>query len=160
PLAAEPFTQGRYETDPEWHCVEAAPLHPLRVTHAVIESADVARLVDFYTTIGGLSIVASDAGVVYLGGSLEGYAHNLVIVPAATAGYGYASFEIADDAALDAAISALDARAVEITQTVDLPWKRSIFLRDPDGLVSEWTVRRAAPRDLAARGDVELLYAA
>jgi len=160
PLAAEPFTEGRYETDPQWHCVEAAPLHPLRVTHAVIQSADVARLVDFYTTIGGLEVVARDAGVVYLGGSLADYTHNLVIVPAAHAGYGYASFEIADEAALEAAIGALDARAAAGADVVDLPWKRSLFLRDPDGLMSEWTVRRTAPRDLAARGDIDLLYAA
>jgi catechol 2,3-dioxygenase len=159
PLEAEGFTEGRYERDPELRVVESAPLHPQRVTHAVIESADVARLVDFYTRIAGLRIVAEEAGAVYLGGSHEAYDYHLVIVPGDTSGYGHASFELADEPALDAACAALNTRGIPVDAVVELPWKRSIFLRDPDGLMSEWTVRRDAPRRLAERGAVPLLRA-
>jgi catechol 2,3-dioxygenase len=38
PLAAEPFTEGRYDENPQWDCVETAPLHPRRVTHAVLQT--------------------------------------------------------------------------------------------------------------------------
>lgn len=160
PLAAAPFTSGRYERNPELRTVASAPLHPQRVTHAVIESPDVRRLIDFYTTVAGLRIVAEDCEVIYLAGSHDGYAYNLVLVPAETAAYGHAAFEIANEQALDAALEALDGSSTTIAQTVELPWKRSLYLRDPDGLISEWYVRRDGVRDLAARGDVSLLRAA
>lgn len=159
PLTAEGFTEPRYETDPDWHVVEAAPLHPRRVTHAVLQSADTERLVDFYTGIGGLHVTARDAGVVYLAAAHPGYEHNLVIVPGAAPAYLHAAFELADDAAFEAALAALPAAGVSIEATVDLPWKRALFLRDPDGLASEWYLRRPGERNLAARGDVPLALA-
>lgn len=160
PLAAAPFTEGRYETNPEWHRVESAALHPLRVTHAVIQSPNVARLVDFYTTVGGLHLVSEEFGVAYLAGSLDNYPYNLVITPGDAPNYGYVSFELADEQALDRAIESLNKREIHIEHRVDLPWKRSIFLTDPDGLSSEWCVHRAAERTLAQRGEVDLLFAA
>ncbi|MFT4563562.1 MAG: catechol 2,3-dioxygenase [Gammaproteobacteria bacterium] len=158
PLSAEPFVEGRYERDPQLRTVDSAPLHPQRVTHAVIQSPNVDRLVDFYTRIAGLSVVARDCGVIYFSGSHTSYDYNLVLVPGASAAYGHAAFEIADESALDHAIEKLsDGRLFDV---VELPWKRSLFLRDPDGLTSEWYVRRQAPRDLGKRGDVALLLAA
>ncbi len=160
PLTAEPFTEGRYERNPELRIVEAAALHPQRVTHAVIRSSNVSRLVDFYTRVAGLRLVAEDCDVIYLAGSHDGYAYNLVIVPAAQAGYGHAAFEVANEEALDAAVQILSGSSAAVVETVDLPWKRSLFLRDPDGLISEWYVRRNGGRDLRARGEVSLLRAA
>lgn len=160
PLAQAPFAEGRYETQPTLRSVEHAALHPQRITHAVIISQNVDRLVQFYTEIAGLVVIAEDCDVVYLAGSHASYSHNLVLVPGAQGGYGHASFELADDAALEAAMANFRERNVEITDLVDLPWKRSLFLTDPDGLVSEWIVRRDSPRELNARGDVALLRAA
>ena len=96
----------------------------------------------------------------YLGGTHDAYPYNLVIVPGNRAAYGHAVFEVADESSLDRACAALDDAGVAIDEIVDLPWKRSIFLTDPDGLASEWTVRRDAPRALDARGAVSLLRAA
>lgn len=160
PLAAEPFTEGRYEQDPELRIVESAPLHPKRITHAVIQSPDAPRLIEFYTRIAGLNVVTEDSGVTYLTGSHDKYAHNLVIVPAQVAGYGHAAFEIASESALDDARKTLIGSRIAIEEEVDLPWKRSLFLRDPDGLSSEWYVRREGSLDLAARATVSLLRAA
>jgi catechol 2,3-dioxygenase len=47
PLSEEPFVEGRYERNPQLRTVDGSPLHPQRVTHAVIQSLDVDRLVDF-----------------------------------------------------------------------------------------------------------------
>ena len=159
PLAAQPFTKGRYEQDPELRIVDTALLHPQRVTHAVIQSPDVSRLIDFYTRIAGLNEVTEDSGVTYLTGSHDKYAYNLVLVPAEVAGYGHAAFEIADELALDDAREALTGSRITIEEEVDLPWKRSLFLSDPDGLSSEWYVRRDGSLDLNARDDVSLLRA-
>ena len=160
PLTADPFVEGRYERSPELHVVDTAPLTPQRVTHAVIQTPNVGRLVEFYTRIAGLRVTADECGVAYLGGSHDGYSHNLVLVPSAVASYGHAAFELADEDALQRAVATLEATGNVVSETVELPWKRSLFLRDPDGLSSEWYVRRNAPRDLAARGEMSLLLAA
>lgn len=160
PLGAEGFTEGRYESDPQLRTNPAAPLQPWRITHAVLETARIEEMTRFYTEVGGLQVVARDAGVVYLGASLGQYAHHLVLVPAAAASYHHASFELADEAVLEASIRGLRAQGNAIAREVDLPWKRSIFLRDPDGLYSEWYVKREAPRALASRDQVALADAA
>ena len=160
PLAEPPFSEGCYDKHPTLRIVDDAALHPQRVTHAVIGSPDVDRLIEFYTTIAGLVVVEQDCGVAYLAGSHGSYSHNLVIAPNDVAAYGHASFEVIDEAALDVAIDDLRRAKVDIADLVELPWKRSIFLADPDGLLSEWSVRRNSPRDLGSRGDVALLRAA
>jgi catechol 2,3-dioxygenase len=160
PLAAEPSTEARYDTAPTLRTVPSAPLHPRRVTHAVLQTADLPGLRDFYTRIGGLSVVDEDDGAIYLGGSHPDYPYNLVLVEGAAPAYGHVAFELADEGALDAATAALARSGAKVEQTVSLPWKRALFLRDPDGLLSEWYVRRTAPRRLATRGEVPRLRAA
>lgn len=159
PLAATPFTDGRYDEDPHWDVVESAPLHPKRVTHAVLETANLEGLKDFYTRIGGLHVISEEHGACYLGGSLPGYPCNLVLVAADAPRYHHASFELTDEPELEASLRRLRAAGVTVDGETDLPWKRSLFLRDPDGMLSEWTVRRAGHRNLAARGSLSLARA-
>ena len=59
PDEAEPFTDPRYDESPEIRTVDAAPVHPRRVTHAVLVSDDVERLATFYKTVGGLEEVGA-----------------------------------------------------------------------------------------------------
>ena len=159
PLEAEGFSEGRYDRNPKLRTVNNASLHPQRVTHAVIQTADIERLSEFYVGIAGLHIVEEDLGVRYFCGTHGEYAYNLVIIPADEPAYGHAAFELADEAALADAEQSLAASNCAPKFVVDLPWKRSLFLSDPDGLMSEWYVRRDAPRSLASRGDVPLLLA-
>ena len=67
-------------------------------------------------------------------------------------------FEMANDDELDAAIARLACRGTKPERVVDLPWKRSIFLTDPDGQYSEWYVRRDADPD-PLRAKVPLAWA-
>ena len=60
---------------------------------------------------------------------------------------------------LQEAIAKLKANGIAIDRMVDLPWKSAFFLRDPDGLLSEYYVRRGAKIELAERGDAPLEYA-
>lgn len=159
PLAQTPFTEGRYEENPELHVVESAPLHPQRVTHAVLQTADVPRLVDFYTQVAGLRVVAEIPGAVFLGGSHAAYRYNLVLVQDDSPAYHHVAFELSGENELEASIAKLAKAGAKIEGEADLPWKRSLFLRDPDGLLSEWYVRRAARHDIAARGDLPLAWA-
>lgn len=159
PLEADGFTEGRYDRNPELRTVEGAPVQPWRLTHATLQTADVPRLVDFYTRIGGLHVVAKENGVVYLGAELSEYPYSLVLVPHEKAAYHHASFQLKNEAALADAKSALTKSGIEIVCGTDLPWKRSIYLRDPDGMLSEWYVVCPGVRDLSQRGDVPLAVA-
>jgi catechol 2,3-dioxygenase len=160
PLTSEGFTVGRYDTNPVLRNHPTAPVHPWRITHAVLGTAQIDKMVDFYTSVAGLRIVSQEGGVVYLGATLAEYQHNLVLIPTGASSYHHASFQLKDDATLNQAIEGLKAVDVRIEQVVDLPWKRAITLRDPDGLLSEWYVQRDAPRRLSERGTVDMAHAA
>lgn len=159
PLAAEPFTDPRYEDAPELRIVGDAPVHPHRLTHAVLVSADVPRLAAFYSTIGGLHQVGDlDGRGVLLAGSHDGYRFNLAICAGEAPAYHHAAFELESEAALEEARQALAARGIQTEAEVERPWKRAFFLRDPDGLLSEYYVLRTGKFTFDQAGDVPLPF--
>lgn len=159
PASAEPFTEGRYDTEPTLRFVESAPVHPYRITHAVLQTAQLDAMADFYTRIGGLRVARQDADAVYLRPSLQDYEHALVLVRGDTPAYLHAGFQLRDEAELEAALQRLDEAGRSVVAQTDLPWKRSFFLKDVDGLHSEWYVPRSAPIDLSRRGGTPLAQA-
>lgn len=159
PLQAEGFTEGRYELDPVLEIVESAPIHPWRLTHATLQTPRIDEMVEFYTTIAGLRVVARDQGAVYLNTKLDSYQYTLVLVPSDQSGYHHASFQLKDLKALERARKGLAQAGVKIENEIDLPWKRSIFLRDPDNQLSEWYVSQPGKLDLSARGEILLTMA-
>lgn len=159
PLQAEGFTEGRYEVDPVLRTVEGASVRPWRLTHATLQTPDVARLVEFYTRVAGLHITGEDSGTVFLAANMNAYEYNLVLVPNDKAAYHHASFQLKDEKTLEEAKANLRRAGVKIVTETDLPWKKSIFLSDPDGMLSEWYVARSGKRDFAARGNVPLAFA-
>jgi catechol 2,3-dioxygenase len=152
PEEGTPFADGRYVLDPEIRTVAEAPVHPRRITHAVLVTADLARLRAFYTEVGGLSQVGAAAGgrVLYLCGSQQGYAHHLVLVAGSAPAYHHSSFELENEVAVDQAESRLTAQGIVPVKSLNTAWKRSFFLRDPDGLLTEYYAARTGPRDLSA----------
>ncbi len=159
PLTAEGFKESRYELNPVLSSHPTAPLKPWRITHAVLQTADMAAMKRFYTEVAGLKIVSEGSGAVYLGGSHDAYDHNLILIRGAKPAYLHASFQLDSEERLNAAIAALRDSRVSIERIIDLPWKRSIFLRDADKLATEWYVVRKAARNLARRGKVSLAHA-
>ncbi|HEY5210204.1 MAG TPA: VOC family protein [Stellaceae bacterium] len=157
PDVPAPATEGLYEDAPALRRVEGAALHPYRITHAVLVTVQPDALIDFYRRVAGLRIVAARDGVTYLGGSHAAYPYNLVILRGDAPAYHHAAFELAGDDELDAAIASLAARGIQPVRTVERPWKRSIFLADPDGQYSEWYVRRNAAPD-PVPGDLPLAW--
>jgi catechol 2,3-dioxygenase len=145
PEAAEPFAEPRYEENPEIRTVLEAPVHPRRVTHAVLLTSDLERLARFYREVSGLEEVHRSDGVVFLRGSLSNYPYHLVLCRKGKGDerrYHHVSFELESERALLEAEEALSHRRVEPEHVVDSELKRSFFLRDPDGLLSEYYVRR------------------
>jgi catechol 2,3-dioxygenase len=152
PDVEAPAVDGLYDDEPELRRVARAPLQPYRVTHAVLTTAKFDEMLDFHRRIGGLDLVSQGDDIAYLAGSHSAYPYNLVILRGEAAGYHHVAFEMAGDRQLDAAIAALAARGLAPERIVDLPWKRSIFMIDPDGQYSEWYVRRDAKPDAARSG--------
>ena len=145
PEVGEPFSDSRFDENPEIRVVEEAPIHPRRVTHAVLLTEDVDRLSRFHQTVGGLEEVHRDEGVSYLRGSLEKPPYHLVLCEKASGesrGYHHVSFELENESALERAEKALRSRGVEPERRVEGEGKRSFFVTDPDGLLSEYFVRR------------------
>jgi catechol 2,3-dioxygenase len=115
------------------------------VTHAVLVTADPERLVEFHTSVGGLEEVGRGEDVVYLRASLSGYPYHLAICTeqSGSSGYHHVSFELESVDAVESAEKALADRGISPELVVDNDTKRSFYLRDPDGLLSEYYVRRS-----------------
>jgi catechol 2,3-dioxygenase len=158
PDVAEPFTDGRYDPNPDIRVVDGAPVQPRRLTHVVFGTADVERMAAYYDKVGGLEPVwwAADRSAVCLRGALDNYRFHLALCHADKPGYHHTAFELADPALVEHAEAALRARGITIEKSVDHPSKRAIFVIDPDGLRTEFYARRTSafadlsgePRDL------------
>jgi catechol 2,3-dioxygenase len=157
PRAKPPDPVPRYEESPALRSVPEAPVHPCRLSHAVLVSHDPERLAEFYTRVAGLSRVASADGVAIMRGSHAGYERTLVIVGAAggaAPGLHHFSFELRGAEDLENGRRELAARGVHVERTVATHAKRSFFLADPEGQRVEFFVRVGAagpsPPELAA----------
>ncbi len=136
PEAAPPNPEPLYDTAPERRDVPAAPIHPWRLSHAVLVSPDAPRLAAFYRDVAGLRIVDQRGGAYVLRGIHEAYGRSLVIVPqngSAGSRLHHFSLEMSGTDALDAGARELQRRRIAVEREVATGAKRSLFVRDPDG---------------------------
>ena len=150
PGESEPSAEPRYVRDPEIRRVEEAPLHPVKVAHGCMVTDDLAALRGFYERTGGFEPVheTADGRLVHLRGSASH--HDMILAQSqggTTAGFHHAAFEVAAAEDLDGAAAALEARGVDVVENLDLPHKRSLFIRDPDGTALEFFIRRGGGFD-------------
>lgn len=156
PEGQEPFTEGRYDSDPVLETVADAPVQPRRVTHAVLRTAQLDAMRRFYTEVGGLEVVYENEQVVYLRAGLANYDYSLILVRDEEASFSHGSFELASVQDLEHTLERLKAQNITPVHNVNLPWKRAFFLRDPDGLLSEWYVTLAGERVLDSNHSLPL----
>ena len=146
PEKAEPSPESRYDLNPEIRTVDEAPVHPRRVTHAVLITRDPDRMVEYYQRVAGMDLVHRDKGkgydVAFLRGTAKGYRYHLGICAGRDSSYHHVSFELAGPKAVDEAERKMRAAGINIERSVDSDWKRSFFLIDPDGLRSEYMAYR------------------
>ena len=143
PVSPEP----KFHPDPEIQQVSDALVHSLRTSHAALLTHDLPRLLAFFTDIAGLQVVRGSAseGVVCLRGSASTQAFDVALLAAREdeeAGLHHFTFELADAAACEAAEGALAGAGIGLETTVDDDAKRSVFVRDPDGLGVEFRFTR------------------
>jgi catechol 2,3-dioxygenase len=144
-----PSTARNYWVDPPISRNEHAPLHPIRVTHAVLLSNDIERTKDFYTEVAGLDVAyaAPDNSVYYLAGSAA--VTDVVLFkagPGRLAGMHHGAFECSVDEDMGLAEAELARRGIPVAASIDNANKRSVFVRDPDGMLLEFYVRRSTAR--------------
>jgi catechol 2,3-dioxygenase len=158
PATSTPSTEPLHDPSPEVRQVPEAPLHPQRLTHAVLATNNVAAMRTFYERVGGLTVVFAtpDDELALFRGSHAGYRYHLAIVaapPGAKPGLHHFSFEVESEA-LDRAAAGLATHGFTLERKVDGPLKRSLFLIDPDGFRVEFFVNTsnnyAALRDASA----------
>ena len=145
PTATKATTQSFYHPSPDIKEVVDAVFRPLRITHASLVARDFARLLAFYTDIAGLDVLraAPDSSWAVLRGSTG--AHTLTLLPEAPgrpAGMHHMTFQMKDDRALDEGLARARVAGVEPELVLDHPTKRSLFIKDPDGMRVEFAVER------------------
>jgi len=143
---AEGDKEPKYDAHPNLRTVADAALHPLRITHAVMVARNYPRMVEFYREVGGLTpqrLSGSGEATAMMGrlGRLD-----LVIFARGNGlepGLHHFAFELASEHDFKSASQRLRAAGVKVELEVSNDHKRSIFLRDPDGLCLEFCHRNS-----------------
>jgi catechol 2,3-dioxygenase len=160
PTATTPTTQSFYHPDPDIKEVADAVFRPLRIAHATLVAHDCPTLLAFYTDVAGLDVLraAPDSSWAVLGGSTG--AHTLTLLPEAPgrpAGLHHVTFQLKDDRALDEGLARARRAGIEPELVLDHPAKRSVFIKDPDGMRVEFAVERASAFARRQPGDDALV---
>jgi catechol 2,3-dioxygenase len=159
PETAVGSQEEKFPVNPVVRTFAYAPIQPKRVTHLVLKTSNLDEMLSFYTVVAGMQIVRRVPGAVYLRASLPDYDCGLVLVHSIDPGYHHVSFELDDEKTFEAGVAGLASRGVKPECVMALPWKRSVFLRDPDGLLSEWYVALPGERNLNAHDSDLLAFA-
>lgn len=146
-----PSMQARYHADPEIRRVEGAPLHPACVTHVVLLARNFDRMRQFFTEGAGLHEASwdEDAGLATYASPAARYAFTVAIVRAPAGagpevrGLHHVSFVVPTEAEIVLGRERLRAAGIAIEREAELAHKRSLFIRDPNGVLLEFYAPRA-----------------
>ena len=148
PGTPAPSAESRYHVDPEIRRMEAATFHPTRITHVVLVAGDYAGMLQYYRDRIGLAAVHGDARSPFavLGGTCG--SRDVFLFRAREGrrvGLHHLGFAVSDEADLAASASRLAATGGEIEREIDVPARRCLFVRDPDGFLIQFYVDRKDP---------------
>jgi catechol 2,3-dioxygenase len=152
PTASAPSERPKYNPDPTYQNVPGAPLRPIRAARVSMLVADLEAMTRFYTDVIGLQVAADQSGdgFVILSGALGYWDVGLFAAGAQTRGMHHFGFELADAAELETATERLRSAGADVVGEFSHPTKRSVAVRDPDGILLEFYVeesREAAQLD-------------
>lgn len=148
PDSARPCTKPLYIAEPELVPESGAAIPTRQIGHGALVVSNYQELLRFYTQVAGLEIAFAppDGSFAVLRGTLSGW--DLGLFPATEtrpAGLHHIGFEVRDEGELEKAEARLDEAGIAPELKLDHPSKRSIFLKDPDGVRLEFYVERSAP---------------
>lgn len=157
PLAQAPKHASFYQAEPQVFVVPEAPLNPVRFSHAVLVVKDLERERRFFTNVVGLYELPHSRPACFaaFAAATGGYPFNLALINERIAahssrGLHHYSLEVASEEALERAQSKLEAKGVRAERVIDQPHKRSLFVRDPDGVAVEFVYPRSGTIDFDA----------
>ena len=140
----EPTTNVRYHPDFELGVVPNAALHPTKISRETVICADYDGMVDFYENVIGLDVKHRADNFTVVGGTASDY-YDVALFRAndgEASGMHHMSFTMQDEQGIEDGVAQLKERGVEIEREIDNDVKRSIFIRDPDGMGCEFYVDR------------------
>ncbi len=147
---AQPSTETRYwPQQPDLRVVNDAVFHPRRIARAALVAKDYPKLEAFFTNVAGLEpVFESPAGdFVLLRGSATREGWDLALFAPREGlepGLHHSVFEVGDEQDLIAAERRARDAGMPVEMILDLPSKRSVFVRDPDGMRYEFRFARSA----------------
>jgi catechol 2,3-dioxygenase len=148
-LVTGPWSPGKYTpstdryypaNDPDLASVSDELMHSRRATHAVLGCRDFLGQLTFYKDVVGLqdAFSSTSAGIAVLKGTAAAYSMVLFeSVDGSKHGLHHTAYEVSDSD-MDGAEARLQAAQVPVTQSYMDAGKRSLFVRDPDGLGVEF----------------------
>jgi catechol 2,3-dioxygenase len=162
PGMTPPVQEPRYDSHPEILQVDEAVFHPVRATHAALVVADLEAAVQHYSRVVGLEVLLQSRTFAILGGSLGERSLSLFQSHVGRPpGFHHVGFQVAGDAQLDASLVHARTIGVEVEATIDSMVRRTVLLRDPDGILLQLYVDRDQPIASFARlEDDVVLYLA
>ena len=162
PGDSKPSPESHYDPNPDLKRVDSAVFHPLRITHIGLVADNYEAVYDYYTEYVGLSLRLGgrSADFASLGGTCGGRDLNIFrATEQRPPGFHHHGFVIADEADLDQSIAAARSAGIEIEADIDHPSRRSIMVRDPDGLRCQfYTTRDGGIGDLDDIDHDTLIY--
>jgi catechol 2,3-dioxygenase len=158
PTAAPPSERSYWARNPEIRVVRGAVFNPKRMARAVFVAKDFKRLKEFFVDVAGLEPAqTAEDHVLLRGAAAQAGAWDVALFAPGdglTPGLHHTVFEMTDEAALAAAERRASAGGADIELILDRPDKRSVFVRDPDGMRFEFRCARsgraALPSDVPA----------
>ncbi|MBT6119664.1 MAG: dioxygenase [Rhodospirillaceae bacterium] len=159
-----PTADRNYHPTPEIRRVDGAAFHPERITHAAMVAADYEAEFDYYTGIMGLSPRLGGRGTAFC--ALSGTTGDIDLTlfraaeTGAEPGLHHIGFLVTEEDDLDASLAAYRARHGEPDAVVESGFRRSVFLRDPDGIRIQFYAEHGDPvAGLAALAPQMALFA-
>lgn len=153
PDAAPPEREPMYDPNPRLDRVEEAPIHPVRLSHAVLTTSRLRELSRFYSEVGGLAVVTEEPDIVLLRSGGHAGPFDLALAAAGEGqetGLHHFAFELAPDTDMAALGDRLAGDGIAVDRVWQGGGKSSLFLRDPDGWRIEFLVRSDPHRAVAA----------
>jgi len=136
PVATPPTPTRYYPVDPPIRRVDAAPLHPRRITGATIATRNFAPMVRFFTEVGGLASTSGPRRVIFAGTCGHPDLTLVEVADDAPTGLRMFSLLLTADDDLERAADRLAALGVSLRHIED-ERRRALVLTDPDGFQVE-----------------------
>lgn len=137
-----PVADELFPKNPEILVVKEAPIHPWKVAHISLLTRDYSGMLDFYTSVIGLQILAGGASADFV--ILKGTASkcDLVLHRSSEAGLNHVGIEMAEESHLEAAIAAIKGTDIQVVSDVQHEVRRSLVILAMDGIRTQFFVDR------------------